>query len=151
MHRSNQTEIDRPIDEVFRVISEEMKEWSLVVVDEESLDGETGPEGPQVGSRFRTLTEENGKTMVFEGVVTKYDPPTVQAAQLTGDLFDIESEFRLHSLGDRTGVTHESKVHGKGWFRVFLMLFGWLFSRMNCKAGEDELASLKRYCESQPA
>ncbi|MFG0334909.1 MAG: hypothetical protein ACF8TS_16255, partial [Maioricimonas sp. JB049] len=72
--------IDRPIEEVFHLTCDRVPEWSLVVVEEETL--ERTPDG--AGTRFRTVTEDHGRRMEFEGVVTRYEPPTLSAIQLTG-------------------------------------------------------------------
>lgn len=140
-------EIDRPIDEVFRLTSEHVAEWSIVVVEEEML--EEKPEG--VGTKFRTVTEDHGKQMVFQGVVTRYEPPYVNAVRLTGKMFDIETEFTFEDLSGRTRVTQMANVTGKGFFRIFLMCMGWMISKSQCKASEDELKSLKQFCENRSA
>jgi hypothetical protein len=136
--------IDCPIHEVFRLTNEHVPEWSIVVV-EEHRDEQT-PE--VVGSTFRTLTEDHGKAMAFQGVVTHYDAPTYSAVNLTGDAFDIEAEYTFEDLGGRTRVTQVSHVHGKGFLKVFFLLFGWALKKSSCKAAQKEMESLKAYCET---
>ena len=143
MRNQSSVEIDRPIDEVFRLTSERVAEWSLIVVEDEVL--EERPEG--VGTTFRTITEDHGKQMEFQGVVTRHDPPHAHAVQMTGDHFDIESEFTFEELAGRTRVTQTATVNAKGFFKLFMFLFGWMMNKSHCKASEDELNSLKRYCE----
>ena len=146
MQSESSVEIDRPIDEVFRLTHENMPDWSIIVVKDEALD-----DGPtQVGTRFRTVTEEHGKRMEFQGVVTKYEPPRLHTVELTGDSFDIEAEYTFEDLGGRTRMTQRSDVTGKGFFGLFLFLCGWMMKMSSCKAGENELNSLKRFCEEYP-
>lgn len=71
------------------------------------------PEG--VGSTFRVTTEEKGRRMEFEGLVTRHEPPTAHAVFMTGSQFDIEAQYLFEDLGGRTRVTRRSEVHGKGF------------------------------------
>lgn len=143
MHQEASVEIDRPIEEVFRLTTEHVPDWSDVVVAEEMLDEK--PAG--VGTTFRTITQDHGKQMVFQGVVTKYDPPRASTVRLTGDMFDIEAEYTFEDLAGRTRVTQRSTVSGKGFTKVVFALFGWMMRKSSCKALEKELAGLKRFCE----
>lgn len=143
MQNEASIEIDRPIEDVFRLTNEHVAEWSIVVVEDEVI--EQTPEG--VGTTFRTVTEDHGKRMVFQGVVTRHDPPYANAARLTGDMFDIDTEFTFEDLSGRTRVTQTADVTGKGFFRLFMFLFGWMMYRSHCKSSENELECLKRFCE----
>lgn len=139
--------IDRPIEEVFRLTTEHVAEWSIIVVEDEVLD--EMPDGG-VGTTFRTVTEDRGQRMEFRGVITKYEPPYTHAIHLTGEMFDIETAFSFEDLSGRTRVTQFANVTGKGFFKVFMSLFGWMMNKAHCKASDNELASLKQYCEQQP-
>jgi len=72
-------EIDRPIAEVFDYTNNNITEWSITVVAVEILDEK--PEG--VGTTFRCVTEDKGRRMDFDGVTTRYEPPTASAVYLT--------------------------------------------------------------------
>lgn len=146
MRNEVSVEIDRPIADVFRLTNNHVAEWSIIVIEDEVVDEK--PEG--VGTTFRTVTENHGKRMKFQGVVTRHDPPHAHAIRLTGDMFDIETEFTFDDLSGRTRVTQRASVTGKRGFRLFMFLFGWLMNRSHCKASEDELDSLKRFCEGHP-
>ena len=145
MRNEVSVEIDRPIDEVFRFTNDHVAEWSIIVVEDEVIDEK--PEG--VGTTFRTVTEDHGKRMEFQGVVTRYDPPHVNAVHLTGDMFDIDTEFTFEDLSGRTRVTQRANVAGKGLFKLFMFLFGWMMNKSHCKASENELDGLKRFCEER--
>jgi uncharacterized protein YndB with AHSA1/START domain len=146
MRNDSSVEINRPIEEVFLLTNNHVAEWSIIVVEDEVLDAK--PEG--VGTTFRTVTEDHGKRMEFQGIVTRYEPPHVSAVQLTGSMFDIETEYTFEDLAGRTRVTQTAVVHGKGLFWWFMVLFGWLMNKSHCKASEKELESLKRFCENHP-
>ena len=144
MENVGSIEINRPIDDVFRAAVDYMPEWSLIVVEDEIIEPSPGV----VGSTFRTVTEDKGNRMVFQGVVTQYDPPHVNAVHLSGDMFNIDTEFQFEDLGGRTKVTQFAKVTGKGAFKFILWCMGWLMKKSHCQATMRELESLKRYCES---
>ena len=59
MQTSGSIEIDRPIDEVFRLTNDHVVEWSPTVVAEEILHQTEN----EVGTTFRVVTEENGNQM----------------------------------------------------------------------------------------
>ena len=146
MRNETSVEIDRPIDDVFRLTIEHVAEWSIIVVEDVVLDDK--PVG--VGTTFRTITEDHGKRMEFQGVVTRHDPPYAHAARMIGEMFDIDTEFTFEDLSGRTRVTQVADVTGKGFFKWFMFFFGWLMNKSHCEASESELASLKRFCEEHP-
>ncbi len=101
-----------------------------------------------VGSTFRCVTEERGKTMEFQGVVTRHEPPRLSAIHLTGQYFDIDAEYRFEDLDGRTRVTQESTVAPKGFLKVIFFLFGWMMKKSTCKAVANELNNLKQKLEA---
>jgi hypothetical protein len=147
MQTEGSVEINRPVDEVFRLTNEHVQDWSIIVVENEVLDEKPG----KVGSTFRTVTEEHGRRMEFQGVCTRHDPPHASAVRMAGDTFDLDVEYLFEDLGKgRTRVTQRSQVKAKGFFKVMLFLFGWLMKAFSGKALEKELNSLKNFCENQP-
>ena len=147
MQNEASVEIDRPIDDVFELTNNHVGEWSIIVVEDEVIN--ENPKG--IGTTFRTVTEENGKRMEFLGKVTRWDPPNVSAIHLTGKMFDIDAEYTFENLSGRTRVTQNSVVTGKGFFKMVLLLFGWMMKKSSCEATENELESLKRFCEEYPS
>ena len=146
MQTEKSVEIDRPIDEVFEYTTNNVAEWSIVVLESEVI--EEKPEG--VGTRFRIVTEERGKRMEFDGVVTLHQPPVAQAVYMKGSHFDIEGEYRFEDLGGgRTRLTQRSTVNGKGFGKVILALCGWMMNKSSCNALEKELVNLKRILEAR--
>jgi len=135
--------VDRPIDEVFEYTNNHVAEWSLTVVENEVIEEKPGG----VGSTFRCVTEDHGRRMEFQGVVTRHEPPNASAVHLTGRQFDIEAEYLFDDLGGRTRVTQQSSVAPKGLLKVFFFLFGWMMNKAACKALQNELDNLKRLLE----
>lgn len=146
MRQESSVEIDRPIAEVFDYTLNHVPDWSLTVVEDEVIDGDPGG---GVGTTFRTVTEEKGRRMEFEGRVTRHEPPTVGAVVLTGKHFDIDVEYRFEDLGGRTRVTQRSEIQGKGVTKLMFLLFGWMIKKSGCDAVDRELASLKRNAEAR--
>jgi hypothetical protein len=64
MRNEVSVEIDRPIDDVFRLTNDHVAEWSIIVVDNEVIDRKVDG----VGTTFRTVTEDHGKRMESQGV-----------------------------------------------------------------------------------
>jgi hypothetical protein len=143
MKQQASVEINRPINEVFEYTNNNVAEWSLTVVEDESI--EEKPEG--VGSTFRCVTEDHGRRMEFQGVVARHEPPNASAIHLTGPSFDIDAEYLFEDLGGKTQVTQRSSVAPKGLLKVFFFLFGWMRKKSACKAVENELNNLKRLLE----
>ena len=143
MRNEGHIEIDRPIASVFERTLDHVSEWSQIVVEDRVIEEKA--EG--VGTTFVTVTEEHGKRMEFQGVITRYEAPFVSAIHLTGEMFNLVIEYEFEDLGSGTRVTQRSDVEPKGWFKVFLFLFGWMMRRSNCAAMNDELERLKNYCE----
>lgn len=135
-------EIDRPIEEVFTYTNEKVAEWSLTVVEDQVIEDKHG-----VGTTFRCVTEERGRRMELQGVVTHWEPPVKSAVSLTGKHFDIQAEYRFTDLNGRTRVTQESTVRGKGLLKVMFFLFGWLMGRAGANAATKELENLKKKLE----
>jgi hypothetical protein len=146
MQTAGSVEIDRPIDEVFKLTHDHVAEWSIIVVEDEPIEEKPG----RVGSTFRTVTEERGNRVEFLGTVTLWQPPRKSAIHMTCDWFDIEAEYTFEDLRNgRTRVTQNSQVHPQGFTKVFFLLFGWMMKKSGCKAATKELESLKKFCESR--
>ena len=144
MENISSIEIDRPIEQVFEFTLDHTPEWSLVVVENEVLT-ET-PDG--VGSTFRVLTEDRGRKMEFQGVVTHHQPPTASSVNMVGKQFDIFAEYTFEDLGGRTRVCQRSVVTPKGFMTLVFLLIGRMVKKSSCDAADKELENLKRILES---
>ena len=137
--------IDRGINDVFRLTNDHVAEWSQHVVEDELIEEKPGG----VGTTFRSVTEDHGRRMEFDGVITRYDVPTSSAVHLEGSAFDLDVEYFFEDLGgDQTKVTQRSKVFGKGLMKLFFLLGGWAMRKSSRKALDSEFQSLKSFCES---
>lgn len=144
MQTQGSVEIDAPIDLVFDVTNNDVAKWSLVVVEDETIE-ETSD---VVGTRFRSLTNSNGQEMAFEGIVTEYERPTHSAVEMTGSQFDMNVGYWFEDLGNKTRVTQVSVVTPRSWLiSFFFKLMKNMIHKQSCDAVQKELNSLKSYCE----
>ena len=102
MKNSASIEINRPIEDVFRLTINHVPEWSIIVVEDEVVENKNDG---GVGTTFRTVTEDRGRRMEFAGVVTAHEPPHRSAIHLTGKMFDIDTEYHFEDLSGSTRVT----------------------------------------------
>jgi hypothetical protein len=143
MQTEKSVEIERSIEDVFNYTTKKVAEWSIIVVEDEVI--EEKPEG--VGTKFRTVTEDRGSRMEFEGVITHHEPPTAHAVLMKGKQFDIKAEYFFEDIGGHTRVTQRSTVKAKGLLNIVFFLFGWLMRKSSCDALERELSNLKQLME----
>jgi len=139
-------EIDLPIEETYRLTTQDVTKWSTIVTEDEVIE-DINSGG--IGTRFRTVTEDRGQKMEFLGTVTAADPPKLHSINMTGDYFNLDVEYAFEEINGKTKVTQTSNVAGKGMTRVIFFLFGWLMKSSSCKSLAEELNGLKVYCESQ--
>lgn len=146
MNTKGSVEIDRPIEHVFHLTNKNVTDWSTIVL-EEHIINETED---VIGTTMRTVTEDHGRRMEFEGIVTEYDCPHATSIELTGESFDLKVDYTFDDLDGRTRVTQHSFVSPKGWMmKIMFFVMGWLMKSANCKALNKELQSLKSFCESR--
>ena len=141
-------EINCPIDHVFDQTINHVEQWCSIVVSDEIVEDHNGGD---VGTTFRTITEENGRRMEFDGRVTRHAPPYGHSIKMVGDGFEIEVDYDFENVMGLTRVTQASTVHGKGVFRLLFGVLGWAMKGAHCKTTEKQLAVLKQICESQHA
>lgn len=139
-------EIDRVIDEVFDLTTEDVSLWSITVVEDTPLD--STPKG--VGSEFICVTEKRGRQMEFAGTIKEHNRPFRHVVELVGKSYDIVADYRFEQLDDRTRVTEVATIRPKGLTRVMFFLIGWMFKKAGCNAMQRELDNLKAFCESRP-
>ena len=141
MKTTGHIDIDKPIAEVFTYTTENPEEWGSIIVSDEIIN-----ETPDiVGTTFRTVTEEHGKQLTFEGTITANDPPNSHSSELVGKQFDIDITQTFEALDDnRTRFTQISEVHPKGFLKIVFALFGWMMNKSNCDALDKELQVLKK-------
>ncbi len=138
-------EIDRPIDEVFDCAVRKVVDWCSIVVSDEVVN-----ETPDmIGTTFKTVTNDRGREMVFDGQVIEHAPPNRHVVEMTGKQFDVKAEYSFEDIGGRTLVTERCEVKGKGFFRFMFIIMGWLMRKASCRDLARELENLKNFAEEQ--
>lgn len=137
--------IHRPIKAVFAFATTKVAEWSTIVVEDEVVEELNGG---GVGTTFHVVTEERGKRMDFDSVLTLHEPPTRCCSVMPGQYFDIETDMRFEELDGGTRVSQIASVKGKGSTRVMFATFGWLMNKSSCNSMENEMENMKRIMEA---
>lgn len=140
--------IHRPIAEVFAKTRDDVTVWSSTCVEDEVIESINNG---GVGTTSRLVTEDRGRRMEFEGVVTEHNPPRQARVFFVGQVFDLDVNYLFESVGSGTRITQKAIIQGKGFAKVMFLLFGWAMKKSGCKAQEHELAALKDYCEASDA
>ena len=147
MKTTGSIEIKGKIDDIFRWATEDIAYWSSIVVEDYVVDEKPG----MVGTTFKSITEDRGQRMEFDGTVTENDPPRRHRATLIGKQFDIDVLYELEEVGEKVRLTQTSVVNPKGFVKAIFFLFGWAMKKSSCKALDDELQRLATYCRQQQA
>ena len=74
-------DIHRSIEDVFILATDHVAAWSSIVVEDEPIDVATDGD---VGPRFRTVTQDRGYRMEFEGEVVEDEPRSRSEIELRG-------------------------------------------------------------------
>jgi uncharacterized protein YndB with AHSA1/START domain len=98
-----------------------------------------------VGARSREVIEDNGRRFTVESEVVGLEPGRLLAVNLTGDMFDIVSRYRLESAGATTRVQHTMDTRYKGITRLFAPFLRGAVQRKL----DADLARLKGLVEEQ--
>lgn len=149
MKLSASVTINRPIDIVFDLTNEHVAEWSNFVVSDEPI--ETTEEG--IGSTFRRIIEEEGHRSEGNGTVTAFDPPNHSAVHMVWYHANIDTVFQFEKVSDnQTRVTQHLKITFKGLHKIMFICLLWVLAgimrKNDRKRIQDELESLKAFCES---
>ena len=133
--------IERPIDDVFRYVTDvdRIPEWIGVAVSREKLTD--GPMGP--GTRIRAVDKFMGRQMEYQEEIVSFEPPKNWALRMSGAMQG-EVRGRLHEVGGATSLTVDFDVQPSGFAqRVLSPIFRMVMRR----AVEGDLARLKARLE----
>ena len=142
------TVIDAPAEIVFLWLedSDRLKRWVPNLVEDEPI-----VETPEkVGSKFRQVFVEKGKTMEMTGELTEYVENEFLRVNMTGDMFGLDVGYRLKSSSDaQTEVTQDTEIKFKGFMKLMAPIFvlSCKFSKKNPQA--DAHAKLKELAEQE--
>jgi uncharacterized membrane protein len=136
--------IDRPIEEVFRYITdlEKLPKWATGIRGARLVSGEPRQRGAryEVGGHILGRKQRGHYT-----VVVSEEDRLFEAEGSLGPL-DLHDRFTFDRTGTGVTVSQVSRVEARGAMRVAQPLFGPLFSRIV----EKDLRRLKKLLESMP-
>lgn len=96
-----------------------------------------------IGARSREVIEDNGRRFTVESEVVGLEPGRLLEVNLTGEMFDIASRYRLEAAGATTRVYHTLEARYKGVSRIFAPFIRGAVQRKL----EADLARLKKVVE----
>jgi len=101
-----------------------------------------------VGTTFReTVADDSGSTEL-QGVVTACRPNQEIAFHLDGQFNEVDVDYQLEEVRNRTHLTMHAEVRFKGVLKVLSLLMWPLLKRKVVRQFRRECAELKRLCES---
>src|SRR5215212_8073223 len=136
------TVINRPVEEVFGVLSNEehRPKWSSTTI--EVTKTSAGPIG--VGTTWRTVDRIFGRRMERESVVTEYEPNRKITQKSTSGPVPFEVRFIYKPTAGGTRVIVIAEAQPSGLFK----LAGPLFMRLRKRQFARDLANLKAMIEA---
>jgi uncharacterized protein YndB with AHSA1/START domain len=123
MRSAYSIEIDRPADEVWPVITEveQIKRWVPDLVSDVATN-----EGPtRAGTTSRMSMREGSKVVVYDSVITRYEPGRRLSLELSGGSLGRKPmlvDYVLTRAGARTRVDFTSEWTPSGWLWLMLPL-----------------------------
>ncbi len=140
-------EIAAPVETVFEFLDDDEKRklWMEGLEQISYPDGQ--PAGDPVGTRFREVLREGGRSVEYEGEVLGYEKPRHLSVQIFREkCFTVTVDYRLQPTEAGTLLEYECRLaFGNIFYRVMGYLFGWLTKRILKK----QMAKLKELAEAE--
>ena len=136
--------INETIEKVWALFinPDNLKHWLTGFVSAEHISGK--PFEP--GSKSKLVFKERGRTVEVVETVLEVQPNQHYRFKMENKSFDIETDIRLVSFGNRTELIQTEQFHPKGFFMKLMM--GLMKGQMK-KRLEKELDKFKRFVESR--
>lgn len=148
MKTSKTTIIDAPANIVFLWLEDNarLKQWVPNLIEDEPII-----ETPnKIGSTFRQVFLERGKTMEMTGEITAYSESERMRVFMTGDMFNLDVDYILKALSPtQTEVTQDTEIKMKGAAKLFTPLM-FLMSKLSKNDPQAEShAKFKELAEAE--
>jgi hypothetical protein len=140
------TEILRPPEAVFPWIADPEKamKWQKNV-----KEGEITASKPEmVGTTFRELVEEGGRTLEMHGVITRFDENRTIGFHIESRIHGFDVSYSLEARSQSTHVFTEVLIKWKFPMNVVCLLLGKKMKKEIARKLESEHVELKRLCET---
>ncbi|MCG8056204.1 MAG: SRPBCC domain-containing protein [Candidatus Thiodiazotropha endolucinida] len=146
MRIASQTEILRPPEIVFPWISEPEKamKWQKNVKRGDIIERKPGV----VGTTFKELIEEDGKSLEMYGIITRFDENKNIGFHITSKIHEFDVDYLLELVSNSTKVTIEANIEWKFPMNVISLFFGKKMKNKIARELDAELNELKILCET---
>jgi hypothetical protein len=134
-------------EEVFSWINEPDKamRWQKGV-----KSGEIIKETPdKIGTTFKEVMEENGKSLIMYGEITNYIPNELISFQLESKIHKVHVNYSVKGEMEKTTVLIESTIGWKFPMNIICLIIGLKIKAKILDQTKSELSELKRLCETK--
>ncbi len=142
-----ENEIARPPEGVFPWIAEPEKamKWQKNV-----RGGEIILDKPEkVGTTFKEVIEEDGRTLEMHGTITQYVENRTMAFHIVSKIHEFDVTYSLEPSGEKTRVKIEASIRWKFPINIVSLLIGKRMQKSLARQLESEALELKRICEAE--
>ena len=147
MKISTTIDIYREPEEVFSWINEPDKamRWQKGV-----KSGEIIKEIPEkIGTTFKEVMEENGKSLIMYGEITNYIPNELISFQLESKIHKVHVNYSVKGEIEKSTVLIESTIDWKFPMNIICLIIGLKIKAKILDQTKSELSELKRLCETK--
>jgi len=134
-------------EEVFSWINEPDKamRWQKGV-----KSGEIIKETPQkIGTTFKEVMEENGKSLIMYGEITDYLPNELISFQLESKIHKVQVKYSVKGETKKSIVLVESTISWKFPMNIICLIIGFKIKAKILDQTKSELSELKRLSETK--
>lgn len=145
MKISHSIKINNTVENVFYWLEnpEKAKHWMTNVVHYEIIK-----ETPnKIGTTFKETIEENGQQLEMQGEITEFVANQKIVFNLKSKVHKVNVEFNLESLNNATLLTQNAHIQFKGFMKIMILIFGFIFKNKILKQINNEFVKLKKLCE----
>ena len=147
MRIAYENEILKPPEIVFPWLAEPEKamKWQKNV-----RGGEVIVNKPEIiGTTFREVIEEDGKSLEMYGTITKYIKNKIIGFHLESKIHAFDVSYSVEEIDKGTKVRMEALIHWKFPMNIMSLFIGKKMKAEVIKQFDSEFFELKRICESE--
>ena len=102
-----------------------------------------------VGTTFKEVMEENGKSLEMRGVITDYRQNELIAFHLESKIHNVDVVYSIVGDQNKSTLTVESTIYWKFPMNIICLFIGKKIRKGILKQTGFELKELKKLCESE--
>jgi hypothetical protein len=147
MKFSTTIDINKMPEEVFPWIDEpdKAKLWQKGI-----KSGEIISETPEkIGTTFREIMEENGKSLEMFGKITDYIPNKLISFYLESKIHKVQVSYSIEGETEKSTVLIHTTINWKFPISIIFLFIGFKIKAKILDQTKFELSELKRLCEAK--